>query len=63
MEGVLHPSSKNASILKVALLIRDILKALQFLNGGSVFGALHRRVNYFQMSVDNLGESILCRQA
>jgi len=48
---MLHPNSKSANILKVALQRRRISKALQLFKGGSVFDALHRRVHYFQKKV------------
>jgi len=37
MEGVLHPNSKRANILKAALRRRRISKALYLFKGGSVF--------------------------
>jgi len=58
----LRPNSKSANILKAAFRSHRIENALQVFKSGSVFDALHWRVRYFQMSVYNLDESILCRE-
>jgi len=45
-EGVLHPNSKSANILKAALRRCRISKVRQLFKGSAVFYALHRRSHW-----------------